>query len=279
MPHLRWLILLLCIAVIAGVPNASAQSTDTKWYEIELIIFARNADDRGQTEEWPQEPFTADWSDATPIMPQTTPEIGTIGAPEISKTQAQINIVPTSEYQLTGAKRRLDRTANRLQPLLHLAWRQPTVSRDKAEWFYLQVPFENLDHSSTMSTTGGMAPRLEGGIKVSRSRYLHIDLDLLLREISPQNEVSTEYYDSLSYSPFLQYRMQAHRRMRSKELHYIDHPLMGVLVQITPYEAPEPEPIATPPTAETRIGPTDTTPASTPDTDQPTPTQPVRPSE
>jgi len=260
MPHLRCLILLLCIAVFVAPPNASAQSSDTEWYEVELIIFARNADDRGLTEEWPQEPFTPDWSDATPIMPRPT------GAQAIS-------IVPTSEYRLTGAKRRLDRTANRLQPLLHLAWRQPTTSRDKAEWLYLQVPFAHPESAST----SGMTPRLEGAVKVSLSRYLHIDLDLLLREVSAQNAATTEYYNSLDYSPFVQYRMQTHRRMRSKELHYIDHPLMGVLVQITPYEAPQPEPVATPPAAESVTATTTATPASTPDTDQPAPAQPANP--
>jgi len=36
--------------------------------------------------------------------------------------------------------------------------------------------------------------------------------------------------------------MRQHRRMRSNELHYLDHPLMGILVKVTPYEAPESEP-------------------------------------
>jgi hypothetical protein len=29
--------------------------------------------------------------------------------------------------------------------------------------------------------------------------------------------------------------MHDHRRMRSGELHYLDHPLMGVLVLVIPY--------------------------------------------
>ncbi len=33
--------------------------------------------------------------------------------------------------------------------------------------------------------------------------------------------------------------MRQSRRMRSNELHYIDHPLMGLLVRITPYDFPE----------------------------------------
>ena len=35
--------------------------------------------------------------------------------------------------------------------------------------------------------------------------------------------------------------LRQHRRMRSNELHYIDHPLFGLLVRITPYETAKPE--------------------------------------
>lgn len=40
------------------------------------------------------------------------------------------------------------------------------------------------------------------------------------------------------------YPVKTHRRMRSKELHYIDHPLVGILVQINPVE---PEPVESAP--------------------------------
>ncbi|MGB5299133.1 MAG: CsiV family protein, partial [Thiogranum sp.] len=36
-------------------------------------------------------------------------------------------------------------------------------------------------------------------------------------------------------------RLRQQRRMRSKELHYFDHPRFGVIALITPYQ-PEPEP-------------------------------------
>ncbi len=32
------------------------------------------------------------------------------------------------------------------------------------------------------------------------------------------------------------YPLNSHARMRSKELHYIDHPLVGMLIQINPVE-------------------------------------------
>jgi hypothetical protein len=31
-------------------------------------------------------------------------------------------------------------------------------------------------------------------------------------------------------------KMSEHRRLRSKELHYLDHPMLGILISITPYE-------------------------------------------
>lgn len=37
-------------------------------------------------------------------------------------------------------------------------------------------------------------------------------------------------------SPLLQYKMVANRRMRSKEIHYIDHPRFSIIMLMTPYK-------------------------------------------
>jgi len=36
------------------------------------------------------------------------------------------------------------------------------------------------------------------------------------------------------------YTMNQERELRSNEFHYLDHPALGVVVQITPYEVPPP---------------------------------------
>jgi len=43
----------------------------------------------------------------------------------------------------------------------------------------------------------------------------------------------------------LNYGLNEKRRMRSKKSHYLDHPEFGMLVLITPCEAPEEEELAT----------------------------------
>ena len=114
--------------------------------------------------------------------------------------------LPNSKRTLTDAAKRVRRASEKPVRLTHMLWRQPAVSSKDATPVYVS--------GSTKTGT------LVGTAKVSVRRYLHLDLDLLLQ--SPGGP-----------APGL-FRMQAHRRMRSGELHYIDHPAMGALVRITP---------------------------------------------
>ena len=57
------------------------------------------------------------------------------------------------------------------------------------------------------------------------SRYLHSGIEV---QYIPQNAHNLSETISLNQS----------RRMRSKEVHYIDHPMIGILALITPYERP-----------------------------------------
>jgi len=113
-----------------------------------------------------------------------------------------------SHRTLTSEARRISRASGKPKRLLHLVWRQSAMKRKKAKPVYV----------AGSSKTGAV----KGTVKVSVNRYLHVDLDLLLS--SPSGFGSGLY------------RMQAHRRMRSGELHYLDHPVMGALIKIIPYE-------------------------------------------
>ena len=158
-----------------------------------------------------------------------------------------------------------------------------------------QLGATSLEDTDTMPVdtvaeqTQDTQPRLplDGLIRVSLSRYLHLQADLILsREItlpvqpsiflhenktssteaddvitvreSPKNTAPTEavistelgalnFTETSFYQP---YRLLESRRMRSKEVHYLDHPAFGVIALITPYERPtvnaEEEPEETP---------------------------------
>jgi hypothetical protein len=80
---------------------------------------------------------------------------------------------------------------------------------------------------------------VDGLVRVTVERYLHLDLDLRLHlPDSALPAASEDYEDNEAYGvPDIRLRQQ--RRMRSKELHYFDHPRFGVIALITPYEPVE----------------------------------------
>jgi len=90
---------------------------------------------------------------------------------------------------------------------------------------------------------------LEGKITVTLSRYLHVYTDLVFRrprltlDEGETNAAQDEYLAARAADLRIlnNHRMQEHRRMRSKTLHYLDNPEFSLLILITPYEAPEGE--------------------------------------
>lgn len=62
---------------------------------------------------------------------------------------------------------------------------------------------------------------LDGAVRFYMSRFLHVDVDVVLKDTTaPEGELS--------------YRLSEHRRIKTQEINYFDHPKVGVLVRVTP---------------------------------------------
>jgi len=102
-----------------------------------------------------------------------------------------------------------------------------------------------LEEESTQQHNG--LYELEGKITIALSRYLHTYIDLVLRRprlsADPvlNNPAEQAYLAAHTADTRIlnNHLLREHRRMRSKNLHYIDNPEFGVLVLITPYEVVE----------------------------------------
>ncbi len=125
---------------------------------------------------------------------------------------------------------------------------------------------------------------LDGFIKIHLRRYLHINLDLKIKQIQDKFIIAEQFNSFVETETFLEtepedsgisinwneagatedsensfineenlveetikveylqpYQLLQKRRVRSKEVHYFDHPVLGVMVLITPYDnKPEP---------------------------------------
>lgn len=148
-------------------------------------------------------------------------------------------ILPTEQHKLTAEAGHL-KVSKEYNVLFHQAWRQPMVTAEQSSWVVVRGGERFTDQYS-----------LQGSIRFSLRRYLHARTDLYLQELAPikniQNnsieidETSTDRSTTNELSPEIMYqalrtfRLQQSRRMRSVELHYIDSPVIGVLIKITPY--------------------------------------------
>ena len=145
-----------------------------------------------------------------------------------------LNGLSSSQYRLANSAALIQQSKH-FQLLAHFGWTQPRLSENRA-----------LPILMTRDPLNEGLP--EGEIRLHVSRYLHINVDLAQSECVPtqQKTVPAGYQssstaaDSRTYTGLTSeciehtYQFKQHRKMRSKELHYLDNPVFGMLVYITP---------------------------------------------
>ncbi len=231
MKPLHTFILLITGLLFTSSAFSVQDNEEPAWFDIEIILFAHGSKGAGSTESWPMDPGHPNWSQTTTIQPDVSPPTTIVDLSEekIATEASPLELLSDDQWRLTAEEEQLKRTKGRIEPLLHLAWRQPVLGKTKAIPIYLR----------TSETVQSGLPRLEGVITVSVQRYLHVDLDLLLNQSA--SRLSTESESGLLLNDDAKsFRYIGTRKMRSSELHYMDHPKMGALILISRYEQPEP---------------------------------------
>lgn len=199
--------MVLLVAAVLSVGSAVAQQASPtqpglQSYNVELLIF-RNLSGNETPESWPIEAAGTEQPQAI-----QDDDLGATEAPAPTAPTVSFPSLPASRMKLTGVEEAL-RRSRAYQPLAHIGWTQPGFARDAAK--YLSV-------GSLVPGSSG----LQGQIALSRGRYLHLTLDLVLDGAGAPGE------------PPERYVLRQTRRMRSNERHYIDSPKFGVIAVITP---------------------------------------------
>jgi hypothetical protein len=290
-----------CLLAALFVSTATqAQATDTadssRWYQIEVFIYANNKPSAANEEFWPTElglKYPERLVELTEIDEQalereqterSTEDTTINSGPDLLNYQQEdlaaattiprptpFLVLDEQEMQLKPVANKVLRQAD-FRLLFHKAWRQDLNDRETSEHIII-FGGERFDQHY----------ELEGTINISVERYLHFSTDLWfstftsnvggeenpwpvlppipLTSTPAQAATDTAAQDPFS-SPVSTYKhslgnefqaltgnqysvertvsLKQRRRMRSNELHYIDHPLLGLLVKITPFELTEP---------------------------------------
>lgn len=232
---------LAALLLAVALPPAAAQEATPQaeaardWYRVEVIVF-RQPPLPDEAPEAP--PLATPPPDGRPLQPLRG---GADGETPFAR-------LPPAALELGGVAQRLERQPG-FGVLLHAAWEQPGLGRDDAP--YVPLPFElRLPTGSTDDAPADGEPRpgpfamlppetrLYGTLRLYRERYLHFETDLRYR-LAGEPPAAIRLDEALApdpaYDPALQV-MTVSRRMRSDELHYLDHPVLGVIVRAIPLE-------------------------------------------
>ena len=232
--------LLLTTTLSLGTANAE----DTKErveYDFELIIFEDTSGRYANSEQWQDSLF--DDTSGTEIVatPESSPDEAKRNPGKTDASKKEFTITNIEGIGLDKYAQSLEK-AKRYKVLVHKAWRQPGLAEQEA----IDIPIDSRVTGSLQKTTpGGTAQppelvadtnNIHGTIKVVLARYLHFYTDLVYQQ--PREETSP-LWDIEGLEPYKEYPIKFHRRMRSKELHYLDHPMIGILIKAMPVEKPE----------------------------------------
>jgi hypothetical protein len=226
---------LLFVALSAPFANALAAT----WYHVEIMAFEYLAPQYVDGEQWSVEVGELELQDVLELI-EDVPEFD--DEPEFADNDETQTASPMAfkalaekEFVLSDLASKLSRSADH-RVLTHVAWRQPKFSNRNARSVHIKHPIVEEDFAAVVTDSAGgelgadapidfMAgeigsapqPVVEGVLRVRSGQQLHVDVDFLYRrELMPT-------------------RLTEMRRIKLREVHYFDHPLFGLLVEITPY--------------------------------------------
>ena len=208
----------------------------TRWYTVEVIIFANTGNAGVQEELWPKDPGRPDPGNAVTLV--------NLGGETLRPVEFQRLPLKKLANSLAAMKR-----SSRYRVLEATAWRLPGLPLKSAPPVLIQAGKRYLPDGQITSripaapaTSGSLLAdndpeqlpaalyELEGRIRISLSRFLDVDADLLYR-----SNVSLPDASGALVNEFRSFRLTEFRRMKSNSIHYLDHPMFGMVIAIDRY--------------------------------------------
>ncbi len=263
---LFFILSLLTPLVLTTLAYAEAASGELKtkakqYYIVEVVLF-RHLNEQGKNKEyWDSNKINPDMaSDAissneygSSISQQDSPpgnsETTALARYNLSNKRftslGNISSLSAQQYKLSDSAAHIKHSRD-FRLLAHFGWTQRSLSKKRALPILL----------SADENTAKLLP--EGELTLYVSRFLHMKVNLSASDCSysakaatinpvSDNPVAEKTFDNetaqseneenINNCTRKTYLFKQNRKMRSKELHYIDNPIFGLLVYVTPFKA------------------------------------------
>ena len=244
------------ISVLFFILANSSFADDMRYYDIEVIVIENLSEKARTSENWP---LQVNLTQAEKTVQLGQPVLSE-WLPQDIDLKSSYKVLNSSHYQLTSEVKKIAESKTQ-RVIFHTAWRQPGLDKNQALPIYFKHEVaappaiedeksnETADNDEIVSTqkTNTSPSILEGILRVTLARYLHLEAELTFKNKVPDMVKSDNPFSVLDNEDVrteiqkqgVIHLNQKRRRIRSNELHYIDHPVLGMLINITRYEKPE----------------------------------------
>jgi len=217
---MKYILILMTSLVLLSIHSISF-ATETG-YEVELIIFEDTSSRYLKSEDWTYNDMLLH-SDIN-------------SSASTQKKDPEYTQLNWESAKLKSQFEKLSNNSN-FKILINKRWKQTGLDRNET----FNIPLNSMPEKETdvslQNVTQDIQQNLHvtesyitGNVKLIMSRYLHFNINL--KYFKPQT-------DNLGNRELISYPIVNERRMKSREIHYIDHPLIGVVVLATPYKIKE----------------------------------------
>lgn len=237
-----------------------------RWFDVEIIVFKRNIDPKTVTEQWSQSQPEIKITDSISLLsPSSRKKYGLSLLPKskfkLNKEYAKLlnhaaftPLLHLAWRQDDGNRRQMPkirfRAGQNFQQSFHADGSSKTTEN------FTKTSLTNNEQTNKINED---VYELDGYIRLYVQHYLFIETDLVLKVpgerqvldnivatpmsyLNGSRAINLELEDAQSIAnfenhyrsePFLApYPLKQKRRMKSGEIHYLDHPALGIIIQV-----------------------------------------------
>ena len=210
------------------------------WYRVEVVVFAYTRPEAGG-EWWYEAPGLPAREQTIGLLTETAdPVAGDTPDPAERERLVPYLALPRQAHRLSGVRQALALSQEH-RPLLHVAWQQPGLAVEDVRAVRLnnmryqlpppqQAPHEAQSEAMDEPEYTPPVQDFTGHVRLRTSHFLHLDVDFACFPDTLEQPQSAlpERRQSANYV-----RLTESRRVKLDELHYFDHPLFGLMIQVS----------------------------------------------
>lgn len=227
--------LIKSIFIISFLISSQIVSAES-WYQVEAIVFDR-LDPNLDGEQWQNETFKL----RDNMVELQWPD-------DILNSDQELvpfMILDKKRNRMYGVYR-FFKLSSEYRPLYHVSWQQAASERRQSRHVHIQKLDGEAVIPAAKTTESSEEPEfleelimpdkiVDGSIRIRSGFYLHADIDLsYFKQLPPENKIirtSEESFYGIQEKTVI--KLKETRKIKLNEIHYFDHPMYGVILQVS----------------------------------------------